>query len=75
MNKQFMIKMMRAKQLQYQALKEVIPEYMINKITKLESDLLEVGKEFITIIMSEKQEEHKATASDTKSKVHKVTIE
>lgn len=75
MNKQFVHKMVQAKRLEYQALKEVMPERMVKRITKLENELMDFGKEFIMTIASETQKESHEAASDTKSKTHKVTIE
>lgn len=46
MNRQFVIKMMQAKQLQYEAFKEIMPEPMAKRIDHLESDLIDIGKEY-----------------------------
>jgi hypothetical protein len=77
MNKQFVIKILQAKQLQYEALKEIIPEPMVTRITKIEDELLELGKEyFMTAGCRTQNEEHTGqTGTKTKTKAHKVTIE
>lgn len=75
MNKQFVFKMMQAKQLEYQALKEIMPEQVVNRIKKIEKEVLDIGKEYFMTVMSDSKKDNQTTASDTKSKTHKVTIE
>lgn len=74
MNKQFMVKMMRAKQLQYEALKEVMPETMLKKVTKMEEELLDLGKELISSAVLHSEECSKSSAASD-PKIRKVTIE
>lgn len=75
MNKQFVIKMMKAKQLQYEALKEIMPEKMAKRIGKLESEMLEVGKEYIMTVVCNPSNKEEKTSAEAKSGVRKVTIE
>ncbi|MDF2908351.1 MAG: hypothetical protein K0R34_3672 [Herbinix sp.] len=75
MNKQFVVKMMQAKQMEYQALKEIMPECMVNRIENLENEFVAIAKEYFTSMM---KDTNKGTASSTKApdtKVRKVTIE
>lgn len=74
MNKQFMVKMMQAKQLQYEALKEIMPEPMLNRVTKIEGELIDLGKELFTSAMCQSGKgSQNSDASETK--IRKVTIE
>ncbi len=89
MNKQFVVKMMQAKQMEYQALKELIPECVVNRIENLENELVAIAKEYFMSLMNDTtrdtgtskkdagiSKENTSTskeASDTK--VRKVTIE
>lgn len=77
MNKQFIIKMMKAKQLQYEALKEIMPEKMACRLAKVEQELIEFGKEYVMSTMCDKTTTSHSESGNTKSKsrAHKVTIE
>jgi hypothetical protein len=76
MNKQFVKKMVQAKRLEYQALKEVMPECMAKRVTKLESELLDFGKEFVMTIMSDSEKNDSSDeASGSKQRTRKVPIE
>lgn len=75
MNKQFVRKMVEAKRLEYQALKEIMPEKMANRVAKLEGEIMEFGKEFIMTIINDNHSESTEAEPDTKAKVKKVTIE
>ncbi len=75
MNKQFVIKVLQAKQLQYEALKEIMPENIVNRIESLENELLAIGKEyFMKVVINLSNNKNKST-SETKASVRKVTIE
>ena len=75
MNKEFIIKILQAKQLQYEALKEVMPENMLNRIVNIENELLAIGKEyFMKVIINPSNNDNEST-SDTKASIRKVTIE
>lgn len=76
MNKQFMMKMVQAKQLEYEALKEILPEPMLNKMAKMEEELIEFGKEyFMNVMYFEKKTNSPASDPETIKKTRKVTIE
>lgn len=75
MNKQFMAKMLQAKQIEYQALKEVLPESIVGRITKLENELVDIAKEYFMTMMQAEQNEPQASKKPSDTKVHKVTIE
>ena len=75
MNKEFIIKILQAKQLQYEALKEVMPENILNRIENIENELLAIGKEyFMKVIINPSNNDNEST-SDTKASIRKVTIE
>lgn len=74
MNKQFVMKMMQAKQLQYEALKEIIPEKMLKRLTKMEDELFEVGKEFLFSDRNPSDRKGK-NSENTENKIRKVAIE
>ncbi len=75
MNRQFIVKMMKAKQMEYQALKEIMPECMVNRIENLENEFVVIAKEYFLSAMEDtgKASDTSQSASDTK--VRKVTIE
>lgn len=75
MNRQFVKKMVQAKRLEYQALKEVMPEKMAKRVTKLEGELMELGKEFLMTMLSDEPKDNRKSDSDAKPKTRKVTIE
>lgn len=75
MNKQFVVKMMQAKKLQYEAFKEIMPEPMANRIIKLENEIFEIGKEYFMSGVYEASKNQQNESSETKAKTRKVTIE
>lgn len=48
MNKQFVIKLMQAKQMEYQALKELMPPVLIQRMDRLEKELTDLAREYLT---------------------------
>lgn len=75
MNRQFVKKMLQAKQLEYQALKEIMPEKMAKRVTKVEGELMELGKEFFMTMLCDEPNDNQKSDSDAKPKTRKVTIE
>lgn len=75
MNKQFVIKMMQAKQLEYEALKEVLPESIVKRVEKLESEFAETAMDLFMTMNKDTSSKSNSTKSDTNCKVRKVTIE
>ncbi len=75
MNKEFMMKMMQAKQIEYEALKEIMPEPMVKRIAKIENELIEFGKEYFMTVMCAEKKDNSEKAKDSQSKARKVTIE
>lgn len=78
MNKQFLLKMAQAKQLQFEALKEIMPDRLVEKIDNLENEIIDIGKEVIlATMMDSKQTKEKQSKEDEKrtKKAQKVTIE
>ena len=75
MNKQFVVKMMQAKQLEYQALKEIMPECLVNRIAHLENEMVAIAKELFVSMMKDSKEETTTSTKNSDNKVRKVTIE
>ncbi|MBB2184405.1 hypothetical protein H0486_16110 [Lachnospiraceae bacterium MD1] len=75
MNKAFIIKMMKAKKMQYEALKEIIPEKMVNKISDLENEVIDLVKEYAMSEFTETKCKNNTSEETASKKVHKVTIE
>jgi hypothetical protein len=75
MNKQFMIKMMQAKQLEYEALKEILPESMVKRVEKLEGELVETAMELFVTMSKQTETNINSSKKDANNKVRKVTIE
>jgi hypothetical protein len=70
-----LIKMAQAKKLQYEALKEVLPEKAVQCLEKLEGEILDCGKEYFVAMMKDMQNDSQNTSSEKESGVRKVTIE
>lgn len=71
MNREFVIKMMQAKKLEYEALKEILPESVGNHINNLENEVFGMVKDYFATELSKegccmKQWEEKMT-TDRKS--------
>lgn len=47
MNREFVIKMMQAKKLEYEALKEILPESVESRINNLENEVFSMVKDYI----------------------------
>lgn len=75
MNKEFVTKMLQAKQMEFQALKEILPENLVNRIEKLEYEIVDIAKEYFTSIPTDKLDKYKTKASSAENKTRKVTIE
>lgn len=75
MNKGFVVKMMQAKQLEYQALKEILPEPIVNRISKLEQEFLEIARECVMSGMMNEGVGHTQSKSNGKAKTRKINIE
>lgn len=75
MNRQFVRKMAQAKRLEYEALKEVLPEKVAKRVTKLEGELMDFGKEFFMAVLCDDQKDGTKSDSEAKPKTRKVTIE
>lgn len=75
MNKEFVVKMMQAKQLEYQAMKEIMPEKLVNRIEKLEGEFVSLAKECFLTVLSESSAEKKTKEASTEGRTRKVTIE
>ncbi len=75
MNKQFMVKMLQAKHLEYEALKEVMPECMAKRVNKIGEELLEVAMEYFKATYQGTGDEKQESENGAKSRVNKITIE
>jgi hypothetical protein len=72
-----MVKMLQAKKLQYEAMKEIMPPGLTDRFEKLENELLDIGKEFFMAAMSEAEESKPSQTSEKEenNRTKKVTIE
>lgn len=75
MNRQFVMKMMQAKQLEYEALKEIMPDPLVNRISSLERELIDFGKEYFMTVVCADKKENPSSEQEPKPKTRKVTIE
>lgn len=76
MNKQFIIKMMQAKQLQYEAFKEIMPEGIVKRIEKLENELIELARDCFASCISGRCAGADKSNTDTQAgNIRKVSIE
>ena len=75
MNKQFMVKMLQAKQLECEALKEIMPECMVKRVNKLGEEILEVAMDYFKTVYQKTEDEKMTSEDGTKSRVNKITIE
>ena len=75
MNKEFIIKILQVKQLQYEALKGVMPENLLNRIENIENELLAIGKEYFMKVIINPSYNNNESTSETKANIRKVTIE
>jgi len=73
MNKQFVNKMLQAKQLQYEAFKEIMPEPMVKKIESLGNELVEIGKEYFMSVSFKCENIHQESNSKTNSNTNTKT--
>jgi adenylosuccinate lyase len=75
MNKQFVVKMLQAKHMGYEAMKEILPEGAMKRIEEIEKELVDIAKEYITTVMKAAGEDAGAASSTSGNKVRKVTID
>ena len=74
MNKEFVTKMVKAKQLELEALKEILPAYVVKRMEQAEGELIQIAKECF-MNAGEKQDTAGESSSRDKNKARKVTIE
>lgn len=75
MNKQFVQKILQAKQLEYEALKEIMPEKIVNQLDALEDELLEYAREYFRAVVRNKVNQEGETSPKTMQGIRKVTIQ
>lgn len=75
MNKEFMIKIMQAKKLEYEALKSVLPEKMSGRIEKVEKEIIEIAKDFAVAEFCSADLKEQNPQKKEEKKVKKVSIE
>lgn len=83
MNHEFFIKMAKAKRLEYEALKEIMPEKAAKRINHLESEVLGIVKEYIINGFNdyeskegfEKKKTKNRESKENDKKIKKVSIE
>ena len=63
MNRQFVVKMMKAKQMEYEALKEIVPECIVNHIENLESEFVAIAKEYFLSVMEDTKKDTATSAN------------
>lgn len=83
MNREFVIKMMQAKKLEFEALKEILPESVGNHINNLENEVFSMVKDYIVTELSkegscmkqweEKKETDKKADESTEKPIEKRT--
>ncbi len=74
MNKQFMTKMLQAKQLEYEALKEIMPECIVKRVNKLREEIFEVAVDYFKTAYPN-SDEAAAPEEATGSRVKKIIVE
>lgn len=75
MNRQAVMKLMKAKRLEYEALKEMMPEKMAKCMKHLEDEIMEFAKEYLMTMICNTPGKDENAATDAKTGVRKVTIE
>lgn len=75
MNKEFVKKIMKAKMLEYEAIKELIPSNMRDKIESCEKELMDTFKDIALEMIMEEKNTDVNKADDTKKKVKKIGVE
>lgn len=75
MNKEFLKKMMKAKMLEYEAIKELIPSNMKDKIESCEKELMDTFKDIALEMIMEEKDSYSNKSDDTKRKVKKIGVE
>lgn len=75
MNREFVVKMMKAKKLEFEAIKEIMPEKMASQISELEKVMLELVKECILSELTKEEADEGKYRKSTDKKVQKVVVE
>lgn len=73
MYREFMKKMIKAKKLEYEAIKELLPDSMKEKVSEFEKEALESIKDFAMDIVTEEMKEKKSNGE--KKVVKKIGID
>lgn len=75
MNKEFLKKMMKAKMLEYEAIKELIPSNMKDKVESCEKELIDIFKNIALEMINEEKNSDSNKGNDIKKKVKKIGVE
>ncbi len=75
MNREFVKKMIQAKKLEYEALKEIMPEKLENRISGLEHDMMDIMKECVISGFTGYENNKNKSDEPTEKKIKKVNIE
>jgi hypothetical protein len=77
MNKTFMKKIIRAKMLEYEAIKEIMPGNLKKRITHLEKETLNIVKDIVLELISESDDEESNMKEDQASakKATKISVD
>lgn len=73
MNKEFMKKMIKAKRMEYEALREIMPESMVSRISAFEEEAVSMFKAIAIELIKDDIDEKKS--SEPIKKVKKIGIE
>lgn len=75
MNKEFVKKMMKAKMLEYEAIKELIPSNMKDKVESCEKELIGTFKDIALEMIIEEKDSCSNKSDDIKRKAKKICVE
>ena len=75
MNKEFAVKLLQAKRMEYQAFQELLPKPVIRRIKRLETELISAVRECIFDEADHSAQAEASKTSDTGRKSKKITIE
>lgn len=75
MNHEFVVKIMQAKKMEYEAIKEILPDKLLKHIDKLEIDMIDIMKELAISGFEDKGNNKSKSGVSKEKKIKKVEIE
>lgn len=75
MKREFAVKMIRAKKLEYEALKEILPEKVVNRMDKMEAEMIDIVKQCVMTGFSDHAAGKRESNEPGGKKTKKVNIE